>query len=86
MKFTDTIMDLKSRIAKFASEDYNKFITPYDFILGQISTNNFRLVQLFTDDSHISALDFSYENNFLFAYEIRPEALNPQVKTAYSQE
>ena len=34
MKFTDTIMDLKSRIAKFASEDYNRFISPYDFVLA----------------------------------------------------
>lgn len=69
-------MDLKARIAKFASEDYKRFISPYDFLLAQVETNNFKIVQLISDDSPLSALDFSYTNNFLFAYEIPSHVLN----------
>jgi hypothetical protein len=73
---SDSLMDIKREMADQAREFYKRPITPYHFVIGKIEKSDFSLKQLFSDDSSGSILDFNYNEFFVFAYEINPEALN----------
>ena len=77
VKMTDTMMDVKCKIAQHAREFYKQPISPYEFIMAQIDNRDFSLCQIFTDDVSTNVLEISYQQNFIFAYQINPAALNP---------
>ena len=72
----DTWMGIKGKVAKWAREFYKRLVTPYDFVIGQVDKENFNIVKLFNDTTDPSMINIKYEENFLFAYEINPDALN----------
>jgi hypothetical protein len=62
-------MDIKRQIAHYAREFYKKPITPFDFVIGQISKKDFNIRQLFDDEtSNPNMLNIDYDNFFVFAY------------------
>lgn len=76
VRVSHTFMDIKHSIAQHAREYYQRPISPYHFVMAQIDKQNFSLAQLFRDETtspHV--FDINYQGNFIFAYEINPEAL-----------
>eukprot|EP00347_Sterkiella_histriomuscorum_P015219 403357853 len=76
VKMSDSMMDVKQLIAKHASEFYKTFISPYEFIMAQIDKSDFSITQLFSDSLPSSVLNINLNSNFLFAYQIHPDAIN----------
>jgi hypothetical protein len=76
VRVTHTFMDLKQTIAKHAREYYKRPISPYSFVMAQIDKQNFSIAQLFKDETTSpQVFDLNYNNNFVFAYEINPDAI-----------
>lgn len=82
---TDTLMDVKQRIAIHATEYYKKKITPYEFIMAQIDKSDFSILQLFSDDMHSNVLNVNLDHYYIFAYEIHPNAINDETRHIIDQ-
>ena len=54
------MMDVKTQIADYARQFYQKPITPYDFVMARIDNTDFSLYQLFRDDTSTKVLDIDY--------------------------
>lgn len=77
---SDPIIKIKQLVADQASEFYGKEISVYEFVFAQIDKSDFTVSQIFSDDLSASVLNVNYGHNYIFAYEIHPAAIKPEVK------
>ncbi|CDW85002.1 ubiquitin carboxyl-terminal hydrolase family [Stylonychia lemnae] len=79
IRMSYSVLDAKQIIAKQASEYYQEYISPYEFILAQVSKSDFAITQLFKDSEQSGSLNINFGSNFIFAYQIDKAALNTKV-------